>query len=204
MIDDRDPPPPQDEADAPRMKVTDRRWWARGEGADGAASADEPASKPTYVTQLEQQLADKDRQLQMYAAKYRESSEEFEAARARMRRDVMKDVERSRRATLAEFLEVVDNLDRALDAARSTHNLEALLTGVDMVHAQFLSTLASFGVTPIASIGEPFDPARHEAAATVPTDDPTSDGVVVGVIKNGYALGEELLRPATVAVARLT
>jgi molecular chaperone GrpE len=72
-----------------------------------------------------------------------------------------------------------------------------------MVHAQFLSTLAGFGVTRLASIGEPFDPSRHEAAATVPAADADADGTVVGVIKHGYAIGEELLRPATVAVARV-
>jgi molecular chaperone GrpE len=68
------------------------------------------------------------------------------------------------------------------------------------VRAQFLE-LDGHGVRPIDAAGRPFDPARHEAAATVPVADPSQDGIVVGVIRQGYAIRDEVLRPAIVAVA---
>lgn len=181
------------------IKVVDRRWWAR----DHAAPEEEaPTSfKPTYVEELERQLAEKDRQIQDLHTRYRSAANEFEEARARMRRDQAREIARGRRVMITELLEVVDNLDRAIDAARQT-NADTLLQGVELVRNQFLSKLEGFGVTRIVPLGEPFDPARHEAVTRVPASDPRQDGTVVGVVRPGYLAGDEVLRPAMVAVAR--
>ena len=72
-----------------------------------------------------------------------------------------------------------------------------------MVRAQFIGTLDGLGVRRIESAGTPFDPMLHEAAAAVPTTNPDEDGLVVGVIRPGYTIGDDVLRPAVVAVARL-
>jgi molecular chaperone GrpE len=194
-VDDRDQP------ERPAVRVVDRRWWAQG-GDSGDAEA--PSLKPTYVEELERRLADKDAQLQATIAKYRAAAAEFDDARARLRKEVAKDVERGRRAMLAELLEVVDNLDRAIDAARAAGTEGALLQGVELVHQQFLATLEGFGVTRVGALGLPFDPARHEAVTTVPIADPAQDHTIVGVVKHGYAVGDEVLRPALVAVGQLT
>src|SRR5580693_5432503 len=98
----------------PEMKVTDRRWWARGESA---ATAEAPKLKPTYIEELEARIAAKDLEIQQLLAKYRGASEEFDQARARLRKEVIKDVERGRRSLIASFLDVLDNLDRAIGAA---------------------------------------------------------------------------------------
>ena len=74
--------------------------------------------KPSYVEELERRVADAEKQAQEYLGKYRQSAQEFEDARARMRKELAKDAERSRREVLISLLEVVDNLDRAIDAAR--------------------------------------------------------------------------------------
>jgi len=189
------------------VRVVDRRWWARA--AAGDQSADESSrqsDKPAYVQELEQRLAAKDAELRETVARYREASSEFEAMRARLRRDVARDAERSRQHLLADLLEVVDNLDRALDAARRDTDGTAatpLAQGVELVKTQFLSKLGAHGVLPFASLGRPFDPTRHEAAATVPVSDAAQEGTVVGIIREGYAIGAEVLRPALVAVGRL-
>src|SRR6187455_3154692 len=98
------------------MKVTDRRWWARTDETP-AGEPEEPRLKPTYIEELEARLAAKDAELQQILAKYRGASDEFDQARARLRKEVSKDVERGRRALIVSFLEVLDNLDRALAAA---------------------------------------------------------------------------------------
>lgn len=182
------------------IQVVDRRWWARGETAAGG-SAVEPFEKPTYVQELEARVAAKDEELRATLTRYREANAEFEQARARMRRDVAKEVERGAKAVLADLLDVVDNLDRAIEAARSAGSDPVLLQGVEMVRGQFLAKLDGHGVRRIDAAGRPFDPACHEAAATVPVADPSQDGLVVGVIRQGYAIRDEVLRPAVVAVA---
>jgi molecular chaperone GrpE len=188
------------------VKVVDRRWWVNKESqGDAGASVSSTSLKPTYVEELEQRLQEKDRQLQDAISRYRQASSEFDESRLRLRREISKEIERGRREILAELLDVVDNLDRAIDAARrnaNTNGMEALVQGVDLVRRQFLAKLEGFGVTPIESEGQPFDPSLHEAVSTVPATDPDQDGVVVGVVRQGYRIGQDVLRPAAVAVAK--
>jgi molecular chaperone GrpE len=179
------------------LKVTDRRWWARGEEA---TAAEEPRLKPSYVEELEARIAAKDVELQQLLGKYRGASEEFEQARARLRKELSKDVERGRRSLIVSFLEVLDNLDRALDAAADRTD-DPVVQGVAIVRQQFLTTLEGLGVKRLAPLGEPFDHAQHEAVATVASSGDTTPGTIVGIVKPGYLIGDEVLRPAQVAVA---
>ena len=114
---------------------------AGGRAATTAARQPNGRPKPTYVEELERQLAEKDRTAQEYIAKYRQAASEFEESRLRLRREISKDIERGRREILADLLEVVDNLDRAIDAAGKSPSPDALLQGVEMVRRQFLSKL---------------------------------------------------------------
>src|SRR5438270_9600185 len=135
------------------VKVVDRRRWAHGEDAVGG---DVAARKPTYVEELEEKLAQREKEAEEFLSKYRQASKEFEDARARMRKELAKDAERSRREVLIGLLEVVDNLERAIDAARKiprqrsgeagTGDADPLLQGVEMVRDQFLAKLDGFGV----------------------------------------------------------
>ncbi len=181
------------------VKVVDRRWWARG--GDGEAPAERSSLKPTYVEELERQVAEKDKTAQEYIAKYRQAASEFDESRLRLRREIAKDVERARRELLSDLLEVLDNLDRAIDAAGKTSSSDALLQGVEMVRRQFLSKLEALGVKRMASEGAQFDPLKHEAVSTVPAANPDDDDRVVGVVRHGYMIGEDVLRPASVAVS---
>jgi molecular chaperone GrpE len=198
MSDERD-------SDVP-VKVVDRRWWVHKD--EGDAGTPEPGAgwqpgKPTYVEELERQLAEKDRLLQETLAKYRDAAREFDDARARQRREVTKEVERGRRTFLTDVLEVADNLDRALEAGRAAATPEALVQGVEAVRRQFLAKLEGVGVRRIDPLGERFDPSTHDAITVVPTTEPAQDGIVCGVLAPGYFVGDEVLRPARVAVTRL-
>ena len=188
-----------DEHEIP-VKVVDRRWWAREKDSPDEAPR---GSKPSYVEELERRVADAEKQAQEYLAKYRQSAQEFEDARARMRKELAKDAERSRREVLISLLEVVDNLDRAIDAAKGTATADPLLQGVEMVRQQFLAKLEGFGVKRIDSLGVIFDPRLHEAVTTVEAPGPDADGRIVGVIAHGYRIGDDVLRPALVAVGQL-
>ena len=195
----------------PEVKVVDRRWWAQKDAAAAAPTGAEPTAaeqaawtprKPSYVEELERRLADKDQEIADLISKYRQAAREFDDSRARLKKDLSKEIERGRRTMLVELLEVVDNLDRAIDAARGAGDLASLLRGVEMIRELFLAKLDGFGVKRLDPTGEPFDAARHEALTTVPTDDPSQDRLVVGLLAPGYLVGGEVLRPARVAVAQ--
>lgn len=181
------------------VKVTDRRWWARG-GDEQPVTAEEPKLKPSYVEELEARIAAKDAELHQLLGKYRSANEEFDQARARLRKELSKDVERGRRSLIVSFLEVLDNLDRALDAAGDRTD-DPFVQGVALVRRQFLATLEGLGVTRLVPEGAPFDPTQHEAVTTVAASNDVPQGTIVGVVKPGYLIGEDVLRPAQVAVA---
>ena len=192
------------ESTEPAVRVVDRRWWARKEG-EAPADAGE-ARKPSYIEELERQLAEQGAQLQSYAAEHRRALEEFEQVKSRIRRDVARDVERGKRALLVEMLEVVDNLDRAISSARDVSNAteasSSLLRGVELVRDQFLAKLGALGVARLPALGQPFDASRHEAVTTTPIAETAQDGCVVAVVREGYAIGDDILRPASVVVGR--
>src|SRR4051794_16212004 len=177
-----------DEYEIP-VKVVDRRRW-REDGEANPAAAPQQSLKPTYVEELEQRAASAEKLAQEYLGKYRQAAHEFEEARARMRKELAKDAERSRREVLNSLLDVVDNLDRAIDAARSVNkdSTDPLLQGVEMVRQQFLAKLDGFGVKRIESAGTAFDPLLHEAVTTLATHDPAADGRIVGIISHGYRI----------------
>ena len=97
-----------------------------------------------------------------------------------MRKELAKDAERNRRDVLVSLLEVVDNLDRAIDAAKKAcrhgqrREADPLLQGVEMVQQQFLAKLDGFGVKRIDALGAAFDPLLHEAVTSVPAADDAS------------------------------
>jgi molecular chaperone GrpE len=185
-----------DEKDQP-VRVVDRRWWAQ---AESGTAAEEPVRKPSYVEELERLLGESNAHLQQVKADHRRALEEFEQVKGRIRRDVAREVERNRRTLLTDMLDVLDNLDRALTSGRESAADPTLVKGVELVRDHFLAKLAAYGVTRVAVDGQPFNAQQHEAVSTTPVDSADADGRVVAVLKEGYAIGDELLRPAAVVV----
>lgn len=98
-----------------------------------------------------------------------------------------------------DVLSVLDNLERATDAAR-TAGVPAIVEGLDMVHRQLISALGKHGVEPISVVGDPFDPNHHEAVMQQP-DASKPEGTIVAELAKGYKLRDRVLRPAKVAVS---
>ncbi len=150
-------------------------------------------------------LADeKDRAARRAAVEARQAREDVDRAGERIRKEARKEVEGRTRTLLRSFLEVLDNLDRALHAARSDKAPPALLEGLELVRSEFLRKLAEHQVQHVPALGQVFDPSLHEAVSVVPIVDPRQHGRVLGVMKEGYVIGAESLRPAQVAVGKMT
>lgn len=104
------------------------------------------------------------------------------------------------RASVASaWLPVVDNLDRALDHSQA--DPDVIIQGVRSVRDQALQVLAGLGYPRRDDVGEPFDPARHDAVAVL-SDPDVAAGTVIDVIRPGYGDGDQQLRPAQVVVAK--
>lgn len=126
---------------------------------------------------------------------------DYENARKRLLQSAETDKKYAAETLARDLLSALDNLDRALDAARKAGDTGPLVAGVSATASQFLSVLGRHGVTRIeCKPGDAFDPHRHEAVMQQPTKD-YAPGSVVQVVQPGFLLHDRVLRPATVIVA---
>ena len=134
--------------------------------------------------------AEKDRNIRLLA--------DFDNFRRRVTREKNETYQRAAEATIAEFLPVLDNFDRAI--AQAPEAGDAFADGVRMVYGQLSDVLAKAGVTPVQALGAPFNPAEHEAIAYQPSAD-APEGQVIYEAKRGYRMGDRVIRPASVIVS---
>lgn len=134
-----------------------------------------------------------------YKDKYLREYADRENFRRRQERTTAERIRYEKRELIARVLEVVDNLDRALRYA-DTMARDDLHQTLRIVQGQLNDVLKSEGLSPVAAVGEPFDPRVHEAIESV-TSDEHPEGVVVEEVRKGYRQGDETLRPARVKVS---
>ena len=103
---------------------------------------------------------------------------------------------------LLDMVEVLDDLERALAALPGEHARAAWGQGVALTAQRLRDALARRGVSPIATLGEPFDPTFHEALLEVPAPEGIRPGAVAKEVQKGYRRGDRALRAARVVVAR--
>jgi molecular chaperone GrpE len=126
---------------------------------------------------------------------------DFDNYKKRSRREIADAVKVSREDLLRELLPVFDNLERASAHAGTATDTKALADGISMVQRQFVDVLGKIGIERVASAGQPFDPAVHEAVQHLETDE-FAPGVVAAELQAGYRTGDRVLRPALVVVAK--
>lgn len=103
---------------------------------------------------------------------------------------------------IRSFLPILDNFDRTLREARGAQNVEAVIKGVEIIRDQMLGVLKSYEVEPIQSLGEKFDPARHEAMLRRSEPDQEND-IVLEEFQKGYTLNGKVIRPSRVAINKI-
>jgi molecular chaperone GrpE len=150
------------------------------------------------AAELEGLLADAEARRDEYLDDLRRVAADFENFRKRALRDQEALVARAHERLVKELLPVLDDLERALEAA-SAHEEARLEEGVRLVERQLRDTLAREGLVEIETDGR-FDPHVHEALLSQPSD--AEEGAIVQVMQKGYRLGDRVLRPARVAVSQ--
>ena len=128
------------------------------------------------------------------------SQAEFENFRKRIRRDAEEEVRYACLPLIRELLPVIDNLERATQAAEQSGTAGSLADGVKLVAAQFNTALEQHGCLRIAALGEEFDPHLHQALAQEASEEYAA-GRVSRVLQAGYKLHERVVRPAQIFVS---
>jgi molecular chaperone GrpE len=173
------------------------------------AAEDEP--KPPRTGQGERRIIIPGERRQDIDELMKERDEYLETARraradyTNLQRRLESEYAAAREETRSQFaldmLVILDDLERALDHAREGEDYGGLVEGIALVREKFLAILARYGIRPIEALNAPFDHNSHDAIAHEPAGD-AAPGTVTAVAQTGYMIGDKLLRPARVVVAR--
>ena len=159
--------------------------------------ADE-APTPTNDAEQEERLAEVERERDEYLNDLKRVAADFENYRKRVARDQEGLAARAHERLVKELLPVLDDLERALEAAAEQEEAK-LEEGVRLVHRELVEALAREGLVEVETDGK-FDPHVHEALLSQPSEE--EDGAVIEVLQKGYRLGDRVLRPARVVVSQ--
>ncbi len=193
---------------ASEIRVTDRRRiYLDPNGSTGGSAMEEvPNLKPSYVEELEARTKAAEKLAQEVQSRFEQLrsklQQETDETRQRLNRSADERSELQKAEFIASLLPVLDNLQRATEAADSASSATQISEGVRQTAASFEKALTAAGVEAIESAGQDFDPEIHEAVETAAVE-PEMEGKVIAEYSRGYRMGERLLRPARVKVGRV-
>jgi molecular chaperone GrpE len=166
------------------------------------AAPDYPEDALNEIRALKAKLENKDRQIEQVMEAYRAKKEETEKLRKRIEKTERRKFEQSKGDFIARFVEVLDNLDRAIDSIENAFDPDSVLQGIMLVRSRLVQLLKEEGLEKIFVRGQIFDPTHSEAAGMEPVEEESQDGVVLKELQPGYMLKGSLLRVARVVVGR--
>jgi len=171
------------------------------EGAPEAGPAGEAFEEPDELTALKKEVEALQAKSEEYLDGWQRERAEFANYKKRMEREREQMRENVTGDLIRRYLEVLDDLERALKNRPQDGEGAAWAEGIDLIYRKLAGILEAEGVELLEAEGKPFDPNLHEAISQEPSDDHES-GHVIEVVKNGYRLGDRILRPAMVRVAQ--
>ena len=185
--------------EAEQFQVVDKRKFVNPDAVDINSAQGEEPRYPSYVEELMAKMKETERR---FEERKKQMDDEIGRVRARLETDFGQRIAEERRKLALPFLEILDNLERALGASMESASVENLREGVEMTANLFRAKLRAIGIEAIPVIGQPFDPNLEEAVGVVPVSSPAEDGVVIEELQIGYTMDGQLLRPAQVRVGR--
>jgi molecular chaperone GrpE len=193
-----DAEPPEDEGHSPDGEPAQAETPATS--ATEMASATPPSIEAPPGNPLEQRARLAEDRLAEVMAAYRTLKNENEDFRERQSRNMERRFDQRRERLLLKFIDVLDNLDRALEAAQTSYAGQPLLEGMILVRTQLLQTLQDEGLDRIPVVGLPFDPAVSESVSTAPVKEPEQHHMVVKELLRGYRLNGRVARASRVVI----
>jgi molecular chaperone GrpE len=198
--------PTTDEGSA-EFKVEDRRHWVDEEGeteSESEVAEEITPARPTVLDEYRNRAEEAEQRLLEYIEAFKQFKGEQEQVRGRLNRDIDRKVALKFGGLVAELLETLDDLDRALSHADSIPEATSIAEGLLLARKGFLSALERHGVEQVSPDDDPFDPNIAEAVRVDPVDAAERNGVVTETLRPGYRLDDHVIRPARVAVGRHT
>jgi molecular chaperone GrpE len=168
------------------------------ESAGAAADAADPTSGDNPISSREEEL---ERERDNFKDLLLRRTAEFENFRTRTDRERLAQSEAAAADLMSELLPLVDDLDRALQAEAGSEGADAYRRGVELIHRQLSDVLRKRGVKAIDALGADFDPHYHQAVSYEPAEG-RRDGEIIEEYRRGFTLGDRLLRPSMVKVAK--
>lgn len=168
------------------------------ESAGAAADAADPISDDNPISSREAEL---ERERDTFKDLLLRRTAEFENFRKRTDRERLAQSEAAAGDLMSELLPLVDDLERALQAEAGSEGADAYRRGVELIHRQLSEVLRKRGVKPIDALGADFDPHYHQAVSYEPAEG-RRDGEIIEEYRRGFTLGDRLLRPSMVKVAK--
>jgi molecular chaperone GrpE len=192
----------RDRDEAPVIKVTDKRRFAKlaeAEGPERSSASDEPGiNEPTAAATDE--LAEAKAKADEYLQHLQRLQAEFDNYRKRVLREQTSTLELAAEPVMRRLLEVLDEFELALLHAHEDVDRDRFLKGIELVYAKLMEALKAEGLQRIDAEGAPFDPNLHEAL--MQTGEGSGEPHVAEVFRPGYTLKGRVLRPAGVRVER--
>jgi len=156
----------------------------------------------TTLKSYEQEIEDRKKEYNELHERYLRVAADFDNYRKRVSKEKADIISYANEELIKALLNVLDNLERALEHSESTEDSKPIVEGVKLVYKHFLSCLEKFGVQLVdSSKGQEFDPRYHQAIERVESKDITP-GIILSEMLKGYTLKERLLRPALVVVSK--
>ena len=149
---------------------------------------------------LEQKLAAAESEAKESYDRLLRASAELENYKKRKQKEIADFRKFANESLLKELLNIADNLERAIDMPKNEGGETQIAEGVDLTLKELIKVFQKFGVQPIVSLGEPFDPAFHQAMMQQETTD-QPENIVLNELQKGYMIHDRLLRPAMVVVS---
>ena len=180
-----------------KFQITDRRFWVQNDSTIDKTQI----SRPQYPSIVEELKARTELAEQKLEEKLHKIDKENNAFRLRLSKEMDKKLQREKIDLLSNFLELVDNFERALQIEKSS-NLKSLKKGLALNLKLFLDKLKSIGIESMDLLHQPFNPNEAEAVDVVPVEDANLDQKVVEIVQRGYRWKKQLLRPAKVRIGQ--
>lgn len=190
-----------DEPSQAPAPASDAEAVERAQAPQGDQEGEVPSPAPAEAETPEAEIQRLTRQTEEYLDGWQRARAEFSNYKKRVERDQADTYRRAAGDILTRYLGIVDDLERALKERPSEGEAATWAEGIELIYRKLRTILEAEGIQTIEALGQPFDPSLHEAISHEESQEhPT--GYVIEVLHQGYRMGDQVLRPALVRVAK--
>lgn len=162
---------------------------------------EEKPKRKSKTARLEEELETTKTELKDYHERYLRVLADSENFKKRLIKEKQEYIDYANANFIKVLLSVLDNFERAIESAKTTHEFEPFYKGVELIYNELKGILEKEGLQSISALGEEFNPEKHEAVVALESDKHPPN-IIVDELEKGYVLKDRIIRPAKVAVSK--